>query len=143
MKKKNKMQRLVWDFLELVVHAAPEELANLNVSIGARRLGTTPDTLCHAFKTHYICTPGKIMTLNKQGAFNKLIANRRAHGVKQALKILDIRSNSNFSEKYRKRFGCTPKETIKKHKKSLVAADQEKSKNNIYLNSESRSNSYR
>jgi methylphosphotriester-DNA--protein-cysteine methyltransferase len=143
MKKKQKMEKLVWAFLELVVHSTPEELASLNVSIGARRLGTTPDTLCHAFKTHHVCTPGTIMTLNKQGAFNKLIANHRAHEVKQALKILDISSNSNFSEKYRKRFGYTPKETIKRHKKSQVAADQEKSKNNIFLNSESRSNSYR
>lgn len=143
MKKKNKMQRLVWDFLELVVHAAPEELASLNVSIGARRLGTTPDTLCHAFKTHHVCTPGKIVKINRQTAFNKLIANRRAETMRQALQILDIRSNSNFSEKYKANYGYSPKETIKKHKKSQGTADQEKSKNNVFLNSKSRSNNYR
>jgi len=114
----NKKQKLVFAFLDLIVHAAPEELARLNVTIGARRLGTTPDIICHAFKSVYICSAGEIVTINKQIAFEKLIANRRARTLKEALKILDIRSVSNFIKHYKARRGCTPKETIKKHKKS-------------------------
>jgi AraC-like DNA-binding protein len=133
MKKQNKMQRLVWEFLDLVVHAAPEELAKLNVTIGARRLGTTPDTLCHAFKAYYICTPGKIVKINRQSAFNELIANQRAHGVKQALKILDISSSSNFSQKYKKYFGYLPKETIKRHKMARALAGKERPGSNLLL----------
>lgn len=142
MKKKNKMKQLVMAFLDLVVQAAPEELAKLNVTIGARRLGTTPDTLCHAFKSHYTCTPGKVVKLKQQSAFNKLIANRLAGTMKQALKILDIHSNSNFSEKYKANYGYSPKETIKRHKKFHKAVEQETAKNNHFLNSRFRSNSY-
>lgn len=105
-------KKIVTRFVELVSGAKPEELAELNVTTGARRLGITPSQLCHAFKTHYICSAGDFVSINKQIAFEELIDSRKARNLKEALKILDIRSASNFIEKYKAFRQQTPHETI-------------------------------
>ncbi|MCU0288471.1 MAG: helix-turn-helix domain-containing protein [Acidobacteria bacterium] len=112
-------KKVVKKFKKIVGKASPEELAKLNVSIGARKLGIDPTDLCHAFKSHN-CSAGKFMKMKKFFSFERLIISRRAKNLKQALKILDIQSESNFIRQYKAFRHQTPGETIRLLKKELA-----------------------
>lgn len=114
-----KEKKIVNGFFKMVGQASPEELAELNVSIVARKLSIAPADLCHAFKS-YICSAGKAMKINKFFTFERLIMRRQAQNLKQALTILDIRSESNFIRQYKQFRNQTPGETIRLLKKELA-----------------------
>lgn len=118
-----KEENMVFKFVEMVTRATPEELAQINVTSGARRLGVSPARLCRAFKACYICSACHIIMINKQIAFEKLISSHRANTLKEALEILDINSQSNFIKKYKAINHKTPGETIRLLKKAAIPQD--------------------
>ncbi len=82
--------------LEMVVTADIEDLANLTVSVIARRLGVSLPNLSRAFHKQIGFSLVEFLRSIKYAAFDSLMKKDITLTSNKALEILDIRSQSNF-----------------------------------------------
>jgi AraC-like DNA-binding protein len=94
--------------LEMVVTADIEDLANLTVTVIARRMGVSLPNLSRAFRKHFGETLVIFLRFEKYAAFESLMKKDITLTSNKALEILDIRSHSNFCKRYKEFRGCSP-----------------------------------
>ncbi len=98
---------------DMVVNADIEELANLTVSVIARRLGVSLPNLSRAFHKQIGFTLVEFLRSMKYIAFESLMKKDTTLTSTKTLEILDIRSHSNFCKRFKLSAGCSPGKYIK------------------------------
>lgn len=110
-------KKLGMEAWRIIIRSRPSELADLNVTELARRLGTTPANLSRAVSNTSHCTLGRHLELKKFHAFEVLVICYKIHSVKKALKIMGIESESHFIKRYKAHRGRTPGQLCREQRK--------------------------